>query len=161
MNQLNAWSLANLRDPYLDSLGIDKVDKITKDGPVLEKATMQKAVVRMISTGYYFRRYARVNANDMAAATELLDEANDRFSRSLDRFVNLQKEIADASKKASADIRKATDSLAQGLSRLEKFTNFNQLERNVELLERAAKAIDMLATLHMSGKLEKIAEALH
>ena len=39
MNQLNAWSLANLRDPYLDSLGIDKVDKITKIRKDLDETT--------------------------------------------------------------------------------------------------------------------------
>lgn len=144
-----------------ERLGVDKPDAYDKRGPLFSMDTKRKAHLRLIMAGHYFRRYAKVNASDITAATELLDDANDRFARSMDRFVNLQREIADASKKASQDIRKATDSLAQGLARLEKVTNFSQLERNVELLERAAKAIDMLATLHKVGTLEKIADALH
>jgi hypothetical protein len=117
-------------------------EKYDKRGPLWKVETVYLACARQIHIGNYFKRFAKMKAQDIENATALLDEANDRFSRSLDRFVNLQKEIADASKKASADIRKATDSLAQGLARLEKVTNFNQL-----------------AALQLAGKLEKIAEA--
>jgi hypothetical protein len=146
---------------YLGRSYFPQPDRFDRRGGLYSRTTIERGIVRAINAGSFFKGKAKVKAEDIDSATSLLDEANDRFSRSLDRFVNLQKEIADASKKASADIRKATDSLAQGLARLEKVINFNQLERNVELLERAAKAIDMLAALHMSGKLEKIADALH
>lgn len=60
----------------------------------------------------------------------------------------------------SGGVRDAADKLAAGLNKIEKAANFDRLERYVELLERAAKAMDLLATLEQSGKLEKIAGAL-
>jgi hypothetical protein len=50
--------------------------------------------------------------------------------------------------------------MASGLIKMEKSANFNNLERYVSLLERAASAMQTLADLEKAGKLDKIAGAL-
>ena len=57
-------------------------------------------------------------------------------------------------------VAKAADDLASGLAKVEKAANFSNLERYVNLLERAATAMQTLAELEKAGKLEKIAGAL-
>lgn len=146
---------------YLGRSWLPKPDGYDRHGGRYKKETIDKLIVNSINKGTYFTGKGKMTSSDIEQATALLDDANDRFARSLDRFVNVQRDIASASRKASQDIRKATDSLAQGLARLEKVSNFSQLEKNVELLERAAKAIDLLYALGQAGKLEKISELLH
>ena len=50
--------------------------------------------------------------------------------------------------------------MSEGLSRIEKQANFDNLERYVALLERANVALSALAELEKNGKLNKISEAL-
>ena len=50
--------------------------------------------------------------------------------------------------------------MSEGLSRIEKQANFDNLERYVTLLERANVALSALAELEKNGKLNKISEAL-
>ena len=59
-------------------------------------------------------------------------------------------------KKASGDVRDVANKLAEGLIKIEKVANFERLERYVELLERAAQAMSVLAELEKNGKLEKL-----
>jgi len=63
-------------------------------------------------------------------------------------------------KTANANIRDSAEKLSQGLSKCEKSANFNNLERYVLLLERAASAVKILGELESTGKLEKISNAL-
>ena len=72
----------------------------------------------------------------------------------------MQTQITEASKKASGNIRDATEKLSQGLLKIEKTANFDRLERYVVLLERASVAIESLAELEKNGRLEKIANAI-
>jgi hypothetical protein len=145
---------------YLGRSYLPQPDRFDRRGGLYERATIERGIVRAINAGAFFKGKAKVKAEDIDSATSLLDEANDRFTRSLDRFVNLQKDIADSSRKASGEIRKATDSLAQGVARIEKQADFARLERYVELLERAAGAMQVLASLEQQGRLDKIAGAL-
>ena len=50
--------------------------------------------------------------------------------------------------------------MASGLSKIEKSADMARLQGYVELLERAATAMNALADLEKSGKLEKIANSL-
>jgi hypothetical protein len=68
--------------------------------------------------------------------------------------------MSDMTKKASGNIRKAADDLSSGLAKVEKQANFNNLERYVGLLERAATAMSTLSELEKAGRLDKIAGAL-
>ena len=50
--------------------------------------------------------------------------------------------------------------MASGLSKIEKSADMARLQGYVELLERAATAMNALAELEKTGKLEKIANSL-
>jgi len=131
-----------------------------KHGPGYKKSDVEKVIINMINSNQYFKGQATQMTNDAEKAIELTESVNERFSKTLDTFSNTQKRFSEQAKSASGSVRDAADKLANGLVKIEKAANFDKLERYVELLERAAKAMDILATLEQSGKLEKIAGAL-
>lgn len=98
--------------------------------------------------------------NDLIEATEITDEAIKFFGEAHDRFIAVEnKFIADA-KKSAGNVKDASEKIMQGISRIEKAANFQRLEQYVSLLERAATAMNMLAELEKTGKLEKIAASI-
>lgn len=131
-----------------------------KHGPGYRKSDVEKVIVKMINSDQYFKEQAKQMSLDTEKAIELTEDVNARFSKTLDNFQNTTKKFTEQAKTASGGVRDAADKLAAGLNKIEKAANFDRLERYVELLERAAKAMDLLATLEQSGKLEKIAGAL-
>jgi hypothetical protein len=82
------------------------------------------------------------------------------FKKSHSDLIDMAGELQESAKKASGSVRKSADDLAQGLLKVQKQADFNNLNRYVELLERAATAMTTLAELEKAGKLQKIAGAL-
>ena len=97
---------------------------------------------------------------DIDRATEITNDAMELFTRANDALISKSRAVQEDAKKASASVRQAAESLAQGMARVQKQADFNSLERYVNLLERAADAMTILAELEQSGKLNKIAGAL-
>ena len=133
---------------------------IDKEGEKWLRSDIDKAVIKEIKYSDYFTRGAKQMENDVEKATELTETAITNFSKSLQRYMELQNKFAEQSKKSSGSVRDAADKLSAGLARIEKAANFDRLERYVVLLERAAVAMDSLAALEASGKLEKIVSAI-
>ena len=131
-----------------------------KHGPGYRKSDVEKVIVKMINSDQYFKGQAKQMSTDTEKAIELTEDVNARFSKTLDNFQSTTKKFTEQAKNASGGVRDAADKLAAGLNKIEKAANFDRLERYVELLERAAKAMELLATLEQSGKLERIAGAL-
>lgn len=98
--------------------------------------------------------------SDAQIAIEKTEKVTAEFSVALEKLIDVERNFADQSKKASGTVRDAAEKLAQGMSKIEKAANFDRLERYVGLLERAAIAMNMLAELEETGRLEKIAEAI-
>jgi multidrug resistance efflux pump len=125
-----------------------------------------KSVVNSIVTeintqdGTYFLRGAKMIRNDIDNAKTMLDESEQMLDNAITRYKQKSNELAAVAKKTSGDVRKAADDLASGLLKVEKTANFSNLERYVNLLERAATAMQSLSELEKNGKLEKIAGAL-
>ena len=92
--------------------------------------------------------------------TGLIDKHTYEVKLSVDKLMDVEKQLSDATKKVSSKVRSSTETLKQGLERIQKQADFNTLERYVSLLERASIAIEALAKIHDSGKLDKIANAL-
>jgi Na+-transporting NADH:ubiquinone oxidoreductase subunit NqrC len=113
-----------------------------------------------INIGSYFQRRIKTMATDFQAAAAVCDNATELFERSFNSMLMAESSMAAAAKKSSGNIRKAADDLAQGLAKVEKTANFDRLEKYVGLLERAATAMNLLAELEKTGKLDKIASAL-
>lgn len=133
---------------------------IDKHGPGYSRESVDEMCKRFIVSGNYFYRMAKQMTTDTEKAIELTDDVEKRFSQSLGRFTAIERRFSDESKKASGSVRDAANKLADGLAKVEKAANFDRLERYVELLERAANAMNTLAELDKSGRLSKIAEAI-
>jgi hypothetical protein len=113
-----------------------------------------------LDTGTQLTRRAKDMSTDYETATKIADEANKMFKKSYSDLIETTAQLQASAKKASGDVRKSADDLAQGLIKVQKQADFNNLTRYVELLERAATAMTTLAELEKAGKLQKIAGAL-
>jgi hypothetical protein len=136
--------------------------KIDKNGPAYSIANLTEHLAGEIDSenGTYITRGAKLIMTDYKKATDIMDEGYKTFKTSISNFMDLSNEFRDHAKKVSGDVRKAADDLASGLAKVEKQANFSNLEKYVNLLERAATAMSTLAELEKTGKLEKISGAL-
>jgi hypothetical protein len=143
--------------PQLIPVGIDK------DGPRFSMNNLMDVSAHEVAheeSSGFIKRTAQGTATDYDRANKVLEDARAMFIKNSDALRTSADSIANTAKKASQDVRKAADDMASGLLRIEKQANFNNLERYVGLLERAATAMQTLAELEKSGRLEKIAASL-
>lgn len=131
-----------------------------RNGPLIRRDLTNKIVADDINLGNYLQRTVKEMTTDFEKASQTLNEATDLFNASLSNMLAKQREISEVSKRVSGDVRKAANDLAQGLAKVDKTANFDRLERNVATLERAAAALEVLATLESTGKLDKIMKAI-
>jgi hypothetical protein len=113
-----------------------------------------------LDTGTNLTRRAKDMSTDYETASKIADDATKMFKKSYSDLVDISTQLQVSAKKVSGDVRKSADDLAQGLIKVQKQADFNNLARYVELLERAATAMTTLAELEKAGKLQKIAGAL-
>ena len=139
-----------------------KPDVIDSKGPGWSVKTVNEFVANelTLSTGKHLTRRAKDMSTDYETATKIADEATKMFKKSHSDLIDVAGELQESSKKVSGSVRKSADDLAQGLLKVQKQADFNNLNRYVELLERAATAMTILAELEKAGKLQKIAGAL-
>ena len=129
--------------------------------PMFDVKNIRAVVVQSINNGQYFytERTKKMN-DDFKKASDMLDEADKLLSDRLNKYRATQEKIVDQTKQISSALRDSTQKMSEGLSRIEKQANFDNLERYVTLLERANVALSALAELEKNGKLNKISEAL-
>ena len=139
-----------------------KPDVIDRHGPGWTVKRINKAIADEMTTetGTYLTRRAKMVETDYEKAAEIADTAEKMFKRNASSLMATSDELQANIKKVSGNVRKAADDLASGLMKVEKTANFSNLERYVNLLERAATAMSTLAELEKEGKLGKIASAL-
>ena len=139
-----------------------KPDVIDRHGPGWTVKRINKAIADEMTTetGTYLTRRAKMVETDYEKAAEIADTAEKMFKRNASNLMATSDELQANIKKMSGNIRKAADDLASGLMKVEKTANFSNLERYVNLLERAATAMSTLAELEKEGKLNKISNAL-
>ena len=139
-----------------------KPDVIDRYGPgwTVERVNTAIATELASDVGTYLTRKAKMILTDYEKATEITETADKMFKRNISALMNTTEELQTNIKKVSGNVRKAADDLAAGLTKVEKTANFANLERYVNLLERAATAMSTLAELEKEGKLDKISSAL-
>jgi hypothetical protein len=139
-----------------------KPDVIDRHGPGWTVGRVNKAIADELTTesGTYLTRKSKMIETDYEKATEIAETAEKMFKRNASNLMVTTDELQANIKKVSGNVRKAADDLAAGLSKVEKTANFANLERYVNLLERAATAMSTLAELEKEGKLNKISSAL-
>jgi predicted RNase H-like nuclease (RuvC/YqgF family) len=140
----------------------NKPDVIDRYGPGWSVGRINTAIATELSNedGTYLTRKAKMISTDYEKATEITETADKMFKRNISALMNTTEELQTNIKKVSGNVRKAADDLAAGLTKVEKTANFANLERYVNLLERAATAMSTLAELEKEGKLDKISSAL-
>jgi hypothetical protein len=143
----------------MSGLQLAKMDRF---GPAYTLKSVINTIANEVESdsGTYISRGTKTVTIDMNNATKTLSEAEKMFSTAIDKYQEQTRGLSVAAKKCSGDVRKAADDLASGLAKVEKTANFANLERYVNLLERAATAMTTLAELEKAGKLDKIAGAL-
>ena len=146
------------------NLGIEtslmKPAKYDKDGPMYAVEDVREAVKSKILVDNYFEGKVKPMVNDVERAIEKTEAVTESMAQTLNKFFDMEQKLSAETKRASGNVRDASDKLASGLARVENAANFDRLERYVGLLERAASAMNSLAELEASGKLEKIAASI-
>ncbi len=139
-----------------------KPDVVDRYGPGWSVGRINTAIATELTSdvGTYLTRKAKMISTDYEKATEITETADRMFKRNISALMNTTEELQTNIKKVSGNVRKAADDLAAGLTKVEKTANFANLERYVNLLERAATAMSTLAELEKEGKLDKISSAL-
>jgi hypothetical protein len=139
-----------------------EVAKVDRFGPAISLKSVINVIADELNSdgGTYLSRGVKTMSNDMQHATKTLTDAERMLDTAIDKYQAKAVAMSTVAKKCSGDVRKAADDLASGLIKVEKTANFSNLERYVNLLERAATAMQTLAELEKAGKLEKIAGAL-
>ena len=139
-----------------------EVAKVDRFGPAISLKSVINVVADELNSegGTYLSRGVKNMSSDMQHATKTLTDAERMLDTAIEKYNAKAVVMSTTAKKCSGDVRKAADDLASGLAKVEKAANFNNLERYVNLLERAATAMQTLAELEKAGKLEKIAGAL-
>lgn len=131
---------------------------VDKHGPAYSEADVLEGMAKCLESGDAARRIDRREVFNRAV--KVLDESSSHLKIADDRFCKISEDLSNNAKKYSGRVRAAADDLASGLMKIEKQANFDRLSRYVDLLERAATAMTILADLEKSGKLEKISTAL-
>ena len=119
-------------------------------------------VANLLNCGEYLNESAAINETKKQLIKSLipLNELQKAFYSSMERMVAQAKDLEDSTKKATGKARDSAQKLNDGLTRIEKTVNIASLEKRVELLERAADAMERLNALQQTGKLDKILEAI-
>lgn len=131
-----------------------------RHGPKFLKIDADRYSMGLINADSHFEIRVKNMTTDAERAIEKTEKVTSEFTASIDKFLSVEKRFSEQSKRAAGSVRDSAEKLANGLSKVEKAANFARLEQYVNLLERAATAMNALAELEACGKLDKIAGAL-
>ena len=106
------------------------------------------------------KRKEKMAVVNFEKATSIIDDSLKIFNGALNNLVKSEENISEQTKKVSGSLRDSCQKMADGLQRIQKTADFNSLERQVALLERAAAALSTLSDLQDRGKLEQILKAI-
>lgn len=130
---------------------------VDKNGPAFHEADVLEIQAKHIAAGGEFG----LDLKDVyAKSVRAMDDGAELLKAASSRYMMLAENVSENAKKVSGRVRTAAEDLANGLAKCEKQANFDRLDRYVQLLERAAQAMSILAELEKTGKLEKISSAL-
>ena len=148
----------------MESINLENKNMVTHTGRDKEFDTDKLAlhVAKVLNCGEYLNEDIAVieTKKQLLKALVTLEELQNSFWASMHKMISQAKELEDSTKKATGKAKDAAQKLNDGLLRIEKTVNIPALEKRVELLERAADAMERLNALQQTGKLDKILEAI-
>ena len=120
------------------------------------------SVAKLITNGEYLKEHQTTQKNKDVLLKALipLNDLQKSFWSSMQKMNDQSKALEDSTKKSTGKARDAAQKLNDALIRIEKTVNIPALEKRVELLERAADAMERLNALQQTGKLDKILNAI-
>lgn len=123
---------------------------------------LAKKVVQLINAGDYFQQNTSIrnSLDSLGKASNTLEKAQDFFYEKLKSLVKSTEELDFAVKKSTSKAKDASQKMADELKKLDQSINVDRLERQVQLLERVADAMERLNSLQQTGRLNKILEAI-
>lgn len=131
-----------------------------KYGPLYSAKSVREMMLVESMNDEHMQRRVKQMKKTVDEAIQDMDDVSEKFNSVFDKFVAAEQKLSDQTKKSCGHLRTAANDLVNGLERIQKGANFSALERQVELLERAASALSVLADLEKQGKLEKLLGAM-
>lgn len=96
---------------------------------------------------------------DLEKANLHINERVESINKNLKHLTDKESEFVTQSKKISSGIRKHSQSMVDGITRIKKSASFDELEQYTSVLERYVIALEKLDGLEQSGHLGKILKA--
>ena len=93
-------------------------------------------------------------------AEKPVTEAEQIFSRSLDNMLTSHEALTEKVKRICGSVKDYSVKLGNGLLQVQRTADFDKLEKQVSILERAAQALTTLSELNEKGKLESIIKSI-
>ena len=156
LTKVNMEVLKKIKSGYLGMMAYTD----EKGQVVYKTKDLANALVVEINNTNHFEKRVKTMNKDIETATKTANEALLIFENSIVQVIKKQTEVSESAKKVSGSIRQAANELSEGLIKLEKSANFQNLEKYAEILERCATSLSTLAELQKNGLLEKIGIAI-
>ena len=144
----------------IDELSSEVTVSFVRGDPRFSLEQINRNLIVDIHKNDHLNRRERKMEKQINDVTESVQQTINRFGAAMDSLVSKEAALAESTKKVSGSLRDHAQKIGDGLARVEKTANFDRLERYVALLERASAAMQALAELESTGKLDKIASAI-
>ena len=144
----------------IDELSSEVTVSFVRGDPRFSLEQINRNLIVDIHKNDHLNRRERKMEKQINDVTESVQQTINRFGAAMDSLVSKEAALAESTKKVSGSLRDHAQEIGDGLARVEKTANFDRLERYVALLERASAAMQALAELESTGKLDKIASAI-
>ena len=148
----------------MENINFENMNAVVETGrdPLFNVDALALQIAKLIASGDHMKEHQGVIENKSLLLKALipLNELQQAFYASLSKMNDQSKALEDSTKKSTGKARDAAQKLNDALIRIEKTVNIPALEKRVELLERAADAMERLNALQQTGKLDKILEAI-
>jgi|14BtaG_2_1085337.scaffolds.fasta_scaffold58616_3 hypothetical protein len=126
----------------------------------LEKSLPLYVIGRILADDYFNDKSRSINMNtDLEKANLHINERVESINKNLKHLTDKESEFVTQSKKISSGIRKHSQSMVDGITRIKKSASFDELEQYTSVLERYVIALEKLDGLEQSGHLGKILKA--
>lgn len=128
----------------------------------LSESHLAITLAKVLNSGTYFDEHLSTRGNEIQLIKSLvpLEKAEIAFWAMLKKMNEQAQELEIASKKATGRAKDCAVKLNDSLKRVDQAINLPVLEKKIELLERAADAMERLNALQATGKLDKILAAI-
>ncbi len=148
----------------MENINFENKNMVTNTGrdELYDMDQLALKVAKLLNCGEYLNENTAIHETKKQLIKSLipLNELQKAFYSSMEKMVAQAKDLEDSTKKATGKAKDAAQKLNDGLTRIEKTVNIASLEKRVELLERAADAMERLNALQQTGKLDKILNAV-